>query len=106
MISTVIDFYSEYINNCDGLDQYQIPVLLHLVNNCQKSLNNDDAERLVELCRNAAHEHSANRDFGMLLMSVIGAIDLGKFRSEMTTVCGQLKGVSKFMIMKALKDTT
>lgn len=96
---------NEYINNCDGLDQYQIPVLLHLVNNCQKRLNNDDAERLVELCRNSAHEYSTNRDFGLLLMSVIGAIDLDKFRSEMTTVCGQLKGVSKFMIMKALKDS-
>ncbi|KAL4148475.1 hypothetical protein QTP88_002708 [Uroleucon formosanum] len=96
---------NEYLNQCDGLDQYQIPVLLHLVNNCQKNLNNDDAERLVGLCRNAAYEHSTNRDFGLLLMSVIGAIDLSKFRSEMTTICGQLKGVSKFMIMKALKDT-
>lgn len=95
---------NEYINHCDGLDQYQIPVLLYLVNNCQKSLNNDDAERLVGLCRNTAHEHSANRDFGLLLVSVIGAIDLGKFRTELMTVCGQLKGVSKFLIMKALKD--
>ncbi|XP_026810561.1 uncharacterized protein LOC113552081 [Rhopalosiphum maidis] len=96
---------NEYINHCDGLDQYQIPVLLHLVNNCQQILNNGDAEHLIGLCRNAAYKHSTNRDFGLLLVSVIRAIDLNKFLPEMTTICEQLKGVSKFMIMKALKDT-
>ncbi|XP_025207678.1 uncharacterized protein LOC112603366 [Melanaphis sacchari] len=95
---------NEYINHCDDLDQYQVPVLLHLVNNCQKILNNGDTERLIGLCRNAASKHSTNRDFGLLLVSVIGAIDLDKFLPEITTICEQLKGVSKFLIMKALKD--
>lgn len=95
---------NEYTNHCDGLDQYQIPVLLHLVNNCKKILNNRDAERLIGLCRNAAYKHSTNRDFGLLLVSLIRAIDLDKFLPEMTTICEQLKGVSKFLIMKALKD--
>lgn len=103
MIYTVIDLCSEYTNHCDGLDQYQIPVLLHLVNNCQKILNRD-AEHLIGLCRNAAYKHSTNRDFGLLLVSVIRAIDLDQFLPEITTICEQLKGVSKFLIMKALKD--
>lgn len=89
---------------CNSVHQYQIPVLLFLVKNCHKSLNYNEAEQLVILCRNAALEHSANRDFALFLVSVIGAIDLNKFRPEMITICGRLKGASKFLLMKALKD--
>jgi len=93
------------MKHCDNLDQHQIPVLLYLVKNCQNGLNSNDTERLVALCKNAVHEHSTNRDFVSFLMSVIGIIDLVKFRPEMTAICGQLKGASKFLIVKALKDT-
>lgn len=89
---------------CNSLSPHQILVLLHLVKNCQKGLNNNEEERLVGLCRDAAHEHSANRDFGLLLMAVIGVIDITRFRLEMKTICDRLKGASKFLIMKALKD--
>jgi hypothetical protein len=74
------------------------------VKNCQKSLNDHTTERLVVLCRNAVHVHSANTDFATFLVTVIGAIDLAKFRPEMVLICGQLKGASKFLIAKALKD--
>jgi len=97
--------YSEYTaKHCDVLDQRQIPVLSYLVKNCHKDLNDDQAARLVALCRNAVREHSTNRDFAMFLVSVIGAVDLAKFRPEMTVVCGLLKGASKFLTAKALKD--
>lgn len=86
------------------MNHHEIPVLSHLVKNCQKSLNNHTAERLVVLCRNAVHVHSANTDFAAFLVTVIRAIDLTKFRQEMTSICGQLKGASKFLIAKALKD--
>lgn len=56
------------------------------------------------LCRNSVHEYSANRDFAQFLIVVIGAINLTKFRSEITNLSKQLKGASKFLIMKALKD--
>lgn len=97
--------YSEYMKYCDNLEKHQIPVLLHLVKNCQKGLNSNDTERLVALCRNAVHQHSTNRDFVSFLVSVIGIIDLVKFRPEMTAICEQLKGASKFRIVKALEDT-
>lgn len=89
---------------CDSLRQYQIMVLLHLVKNCQKSLNENEAKRLVLVCRNAVHEHSANREFALLITTVIGAVKMTKFRPEIATICEQLKGASKFLIMKALKD--
>lgn len=91
---------------CDGLqDQRQIPVLLHLVKNCQKDLDGGVAERLVALCKNAAAKHSANRDFVTFLVAVVGAVDLDRFRAEMTGIGGQLRGASKFLMAKALKDT-
>lgn len=88
----------------DNLDHHEIPVLSHLVKNCQKSLTNHTAERLVVLCRNSAHVHSANTDFAAFLVTVIGAIDLTRFRLEITSICGQLKGASKFLAAKALKN--
>lgn len=101
----IISHYSEYMKYCsDNLDHHEIPVLSNLVKNCQQSLNNHTAERLVVLCRNAAHVHSSNTDFAAFLVTVIGAIDLTKFRPEMTSICGQLKGASKFLIAKALKN--
>lgn len=97
--------YSEYMKNCDGLqDQRQIPVLLHLVKNCQKGLDGDVAEHLVALCKNATVKHSANRDFATFLVAIVEAIDLDRFRPEMTAIGGQLKGASKFLMAKALKD--
>lgn len=90
---------------CDNLDQHKIPILLQLVKNCKKGLNVNDTERLVALCRNAAHEHSTNRDFVSFLVSVIGIVNLVKFRPEMTAICEQFKGASKLLIVKALKDT-
>lgn len=96
--------HSEYTKYCYRLDHYQIPVLLHLVKNCQEGLNDSEAKRLVVLCKNAVHEHSGNRDFALFLMAVIGAINLTTFQSEITTIGGQLKGASKFLIMKALKN--
>ncbi|VVC38416.1 Hypothetical protein CINCED_3A024146 [Cinara cedri] len=95
---------NEYMKSCDSLGQHEIMVLLHLVKNCQKSLDENEAKKLVLLCRNAVHEHSANREFALFLTAVIGAVDITKFRPEMTTICAQLKGASKFLIMKALKD--
>lgn len=89
---------------CDRLDQHQILVLLHLIKNCPKCLDSNITERLVALCLNAVHKHSTNRDFAVFLMSVIEVIDLVKFRPEITSICGVLKGASKFLIMKALKD--
>lgn len=89
---------------CDKLDQHQILVLSHLVKNCQKGLNNIEAERLVVLCRNSAYEYSTNRDFALLLVSVIEAVDLTKFQPDIKFTCGQLKGALKFRIIKALKD--
>lgn len=91
---------------CDGLqDQRQIPVLLHLVKNCQKDMNGSVAERLVALCKNAVAKHSANRDFVTFLVAVVGTVDLDRFRPEMMAIGGQLKGASKFLMAKALKDT-
>lgn len=91
---------------CDSLGQHQIMVLLHLVKNCQKNLDENEAEKLVLLCRNAVHEHSASIEFALLITSVIEAVNMTKFRSEMTTICEKLKGASKFLIMKALKNAT
>lgn len=90
---------------CNSLDQHQISVLSYLVKNCQKGLNNNEAERLVVLCRNSVHEYSGNRDFASFLVSVVEAIDLTKFRPDITIICGALKGALKFRVMKALKDT-
>ncbi|XP_050436397.1 uncharacterized protein LOC126843110 isoform X3 [Adelges cooleyi] len=95
---------SEYMKHCDSMDQYKIPVLALLVKNCKKSLSSSDAERLVALCRNAAYDQSNNRHFASFIVSVIGAIDLNKFSPEMTAISQQLKGASKFMVMKALRD--
>lgn len=90
---------------CNSLDQHQIPVLLHLVKNCQKSINNIEIERLVILCKNAAHEHTTNRDFVLFLVSIIKAIDLTKFQPEMKSICKHFKGASKVLIMKALENS-
>lgn len=88
----------------DALAEHQIPVMLQLVKNCQNGLDDGEAERLVWLCKNATRAHLANRDFAGFLVAVIAAVDLAKFRPEMTAICGQLKGASKFLIMKTLKD--
>lgn len=92
------------MQQCVGLDQYQIPVMMHFLKNCNHGLSNEAAERLVVLCKNTVHKHSANRDFALFLVCVIEVIDLSKFRPEIDTICGQLKGASKFLIKKALKD--
>lgn len=89
---------------CDSLRQHQIMILVHLVKNCQKSLNENEAKQLVLLCRNSVNEHSANREFALLITTVISAVNMTKFRTEITVICKQLKGASKFLIMKALKD--
>lgn len=104
-ICFIIFCCSEYTKRCrDVLAEYQIPVMLQLVKNCQNDLDDGEAGRLVWLCKNATRAHFANRDFAGFLVAVIAAVDLVKFRPEMTAICGQLKGASKFLIMKALKD--
>lgn len=86
------------------MEEYQISVLSHLVKNCQGNLDDNTAECLIVLCRNSVHEYSVNRDFAQFLIVVIGSINLSKFQSEITNLSEHLKGASKFLIMKALKD--
>ncbi|XP_050533640.1 uncharacterized protein LOC126901288 [Daktulosphaira vitifoliae] len=96
---------NEYIKGCQThLEQYKIPVLVLLVKNCQKDLDSSDGEKLVTLCKTAALDHSTNRDFASFLVFVVGAIDLERFRIEMLSISQKLKGASKYLVIKALKD--
>lgn len=86
------------------MEEHQISVLSHLVKNCQGNLDDNIAECLIVLCRNSVQEYSVNRNFAQFLIVVIGSINLSKFQSEITNLSKHLKGASKFLIMKALKD--